>query len=464
MTSWKLSRRAMLRGAGVALALPVLDAMLDDRGLLHGTAHAQSAAPPVRVVTFFFPNGTWNKLNYPGGVRTLESIWVPSATGTGYPLPPALMPLAALRDEFNVVSGLNNVEGNGHEIGMPTFANGAAPSGETAGGPSIDQVALDHLGGGTRVSSLVISLSGNCNMNRPRQRALSWRSTAAGISHVQWESDPRSLFRTLFGASAPAAMPGQPADPTDALRRSVLDFVRGDAQRLRGRLGANDRSRLDEHLAAIREIEARLGGGGGGGNPPPASCAMVPLPAAIASGPTGAVCATGTNPWRDDVAAPIMADLLALALKCDLTRFASFGLGDTNYDVIVDWIAPGKNEHNDIAHSATDRENVTRSTQWKMSVFAHLLTALRDSREGAGSVLDNCVIFCGSNMSDGQLHNHEDMPILVAGRAGGRLRTGRHVRYPGAMTRDLLGSLLGYAGVPPSARPPTLAGTLPGDF
>ncbi len=412
----RLNRRTLLRAAGLTVALPTLDAMLTDRGILHGVAHAQAQAAPTRLVTFFFPNG----------LSSMDD-WVPAATGEGYSMRPAMQPLAPFQSSINVLSGIDlgvHGAGGGHEWGTSGFATcvNNLPSG--AGGPSMDQVAAQKLGDATRLRSLVVSdntVPPNYDIN------LSYISYSAASSPVPPIRDPRQLFDKLFQGFEPAPIGSGPSDLVQR-RRSVLDFVKGDLTRLNRVLGSSDRQRLDAHLTGVRELERQLD-----------------LPAA----PTSPACSVPSAPTVDgakysEAGELLLLDLTAMALKCDLTRYASFMLSFGGASA-----GPAPEQHA-LTH-ARDREKTVPITQLQVKFFAHLLGRLSDetAREGAGTVLDNSLLYLSSELSEGWQHSNDNLPIVLAGKAGGQVRTGRHVAYPkGTRLSRLMLGMLHFGGVP----------------
>jgi len=303
----RLSRRAVLRGAGVAVALPTLDAMLDDRGLLHKEAWAQAAPPPVRLVTFFLPNG------FP-----VENRFVPREVGAGYTVTPCLDPIKAHVPGFTVLS---NVQGRGgtcmHASGLTAFGTGLPHAKTGATGPSLDQVAARRNGMSTRFPSLVVGVQsapipGTNGNSSDIFLNVSWQDANQPSPA---DREPGPLFARLFGN-------GPQDDKAYALlrrnRRSVLDYLIAEVGRWKPRLGADDNARLDAHLGGLRELERRL---------PletqaPAACAA---PAMGNAAPAGYV-----------AKAQLQCALFATALACRLTSYGCFiygiGAGDGGPD------------------------------------------------------------------------------------------------------------------------------------
>jgi hypothetical protein len=426
MRSIRLNRRSLLRGAGVAVALPTLEAMLSDRGLLHGVAQAQAQKAPTRLVIFFFPNG----LACPAGSTYEEPIlddWVPATTGAGYSIRSALEPLALYQDSFNILSGIDlktGGVGGGHEWGTAGFATGVDNSPTGATGPSMEQVAAQHLGDATRFRSLVVS----DNSVPPRYDVnLSHISYSAANSPVPPIRDPRELFDKLFQGLSPMPAGQGPSDLV-LRRRSVLDFVKSDLLRLNGVLGSSDRQRLDAHLTGVRELERQLD--------------LQSSAAAAACQPPVAPAVDGSKYSQEGE--NLMIDMTALALKCDLTRYASFMVSYGGSSG-----GPAPNQHA-LTHDR-NREQCLPIVQLQVGFFARLLSRLSDdtAQEASGSVLDNSLLYLGSELSDGSAHSNNNLPIVLAGKAGGKVQTGRHIAYPkGTLVKQMLLAMLQLGDVP----------------
>ena len=392
-TKFTLSRRTLLRGAfgGGVLAcvgLPVLDAMLDS----HGEVFADGAQFPKRLMTWFFGNG----------VRL--DRFVPVDEGPGYTLSPELAPLATVKDYCAILSGRENKAGYPkitHHEGMACFSGHpmAEQSGlfSKAGGPTIDQVAASLIGNKTTFASLEVGVS--------RMVAKNEGSTMQFLSHksanepLPPEYDPTALFARVFASFTPGQAKAV------ALRVSVLDAVREDTNRLRQRVGTHDRLRIDSHLDGINALQKQI-------KALPPVCALPVAPTETN------VAVDGAEPIGSTARA--MADLLVYAFACDLTRVASYmftgGVGSTVFRELS-----FTQEHHILTHS-TDFESVHRGIVYTMENFAYLLKRMRATQEGSKNLLDNSVVFCGSDCAEGFTHSVYDMPIIVAGKGGGALR------------------------------------------
>jgi len=427
----RLSRRTMLRGTGVAIALPMLGAMLTDGGLLVGTAGAQATKPPTRLVIFFIPNGvpaspdsTFTDVKMP--------LWTPTTTGPNFVVNQAMMPLAPFRDDINVLTNIDlgiGGTGGGHERGTAGFATCMDQTNSGASGPSVEQVAAQHLGDATKFRSLVVSdNSAPANYGIPLTH-ISYTGPAAPVPPIR---TPRALFDHLFSDGLPGGGTAAPSDIA-VRRKSVMDFVSGDATRLQRVLGTSDRQRLDAYLTAVRELERQL---------------------ALTSAPTCTTPAAPADTTSNDYSEAselLLLDMLAVALKCDLTRYASFMVA---YGGASNGPAPGEHA---LCH-AHDVQKILPITQYQVGLFAHFLGRLKDdtAREGNGTVLDNSLIYMGAEMSDGGQHSNANVPAVLAGKGGGTVITGRHIVYKkGTLMRQTMLAMLKVGGVPVD----TFAGT-----
>jgi hypothetical protein len=405
-----LSRRAALKGMGVSIALPFLEAMLP------ATASASAAAskPPLRLAFLYVPNG----IHMPA--------WRPDQDGTLGVLPPTLQPLTPYKDSLTVLTGLTldkaRAHGDGggdHARAMSAFLTGRQPrkthGGDIRAGISADQVAALHVGKTTRFASLEIGCdggqnSGSCDTGYSCAYSsnLSWRGESTPMTK---EIDPSLLFERLFGS------PGGDVKDNRRARydQSILDFVSEDANRLQNKLGAPDRHKLEEYLTGIREIEERIR------RAQPivdVGQSKIALPAGV--------------PSRYAEHLKIMADLLVLAFQGDLTRVSTFVFANEGSNRSYKAIGVPEGHH-DLSHHNSDKkkqEKLQQINKFHVSSLAYFIGKLAAVKEGDGSLLDRCMIVYGSGNSDGNAHNHDDLPILLLGKGGGSLKPGRHIRYP----------------------------------
>ncbi|HXY32914.1 MAG TPA: DUF1552 domain-containing protein [Planctomycetaceae bacterium] len=408
-----LPRRTFLRGAGVALALPWLEAMLP-RSAAAATHAAASGKPPVRMAFLFTPNGV------------IPSVWEPKEIGANYTLPPTLEPLAPHKAELLVLSGLSQHRayalGDGpgdHARSAATFLTGAHPY-KTAGanirvGVSVDQIAAEKIGRHTPLPSLELGIdhgatAGNCDSGYScaYSSCISWKTATTPMAK---EVNPRLVFERMFGSGNVGP---QERERRNFLRKSILDLVREDSDRLNKKLGLADRRKMDEYTSGVRELETRI---------ELASQAATRRPA-DANVPVGI---------PEDFAQHVglMFELLALAFQTDITRVATFMFGNEGSNRGYSMVG-AKDGHHALSHHRNSQEMIAqlkRIDRYLVGHYAAFLTRLRSIREGEGTLLDNCMVLYGSGIKDGNAHTHDDLPILLAGRAGGSLRPGRHLKF-----------------------------------
>jgi hypothetical protein len=427
-----LSRRTVLKGLGTALALPMLEAMTP----VLGWAGSARKTFPTRMAFLYVPNG----IHMPN--------WTPAAVGGDFALPPSLEPLQPFKQELLVLSGLTadkaRPHGDGpgdHARAMSAFLTGRQPR-KTSGtdiraGISVDQLAAQKVGAQTRLPSLELGCdrglnSGNCDSGYSCAYSanLSWRSESMPMAK---EINPRLVFERLFGNQARGETESTRAK-RERYQLSILDFVLEDASQLKMRLGSNDQRKLDEYLSSVREIETRIARAG----------QTQEEAAAGREKPTGI-----PTDYQEHLR--IMGDLLALAFQADLTRIATlvFANDGSNRNYRFIGVPDG---HHDLSHHGQNQEKqakIGKINRFHIEQLAYLLGKLNGIREGEGSLLDNCMILYGSGISDGNRHNHDELPILVAGRANGTLRTGHHLRFPKETPlTNLFVSMLDRIGAP----------------
>jgi hypothetical protein len=408
-----VSRRTVLKGLGTALALPMFDSMLPVR------ARAETAALkvlPRRLAFVYIPNG----VHLPD--------WKPKTTGTDFDLPPILAHLAEHKSYLTVVSGLAQDKGrpNGdgpgdHARALSSYLTGCQAF-KTNGanirvGVSADQVAAQLIGHRTRFPSLELGVdrgaqSGNCDSGYSCAYSsnVSWRSPTQPNPK---EVDPRLVFERLFGAGT--SVESDQARATRAkYEKSVLDFVRDDAARLKKKLGATDQRKMDEYLTAVREVEQRITHA--------ENSAGRELPSY--ERPDGI-------PQDHAEHLRLMTDLLVLAFQADLTRVATFMFGNAGSNRSYSFIGVPEGHH-DLSHHGNDEQKqakISQINQFHAKNLAYLLDRLKSVREGDATLLDQAMIAYGSGLGDGNAHNHDKLPILVAGRAGGTIQSGRHIEF-----------------------------------
>jgi hypothetical protein len=409
-TKTRIGRRAALRGlmsgAAVAVALPRLDAMLN----LHGTAFAAGGALPRRF-------GVWTWAN---GVHLKR--WVPAQTGATWELSEELAPLAKVKADMTVVSGTRvpHGPGRGHAApntqlmtAMPTQYAGGNQSAATAKGPSIDQLVAAQIGKETDFKSIEVGI--DKNEAPERGTSFHWWSHNGPNSPNPCTYDCAALFSRLF-AKPPGAGATTQGDDAGAiaakLRKSVLDAVLEDARDLDAALGAADRMRLQQHLDAIRAVEKRVGAIARGESPPAAACGKPSMPDAALVGKAE------SYDLRGKAINKTMAELVALALACDLTRVFTFEHTQPGSHITIPSIGVTY-EYHGLTHNDWAGVKVQSAIKLFMGELSVLIETLRGYREGAGSLLDSCAIMASTDCAQGDNHGVDDYPILVFGRAGG---------------------------------------------
>jgi hypothetical protein len=438
----KFERRAFLRGLGVCVGLPMLESLAGPLG--RAAAATASALPslattatgmPLRMGFVAFANGS----NY--------QRWLPSGLGRDYELNETFLPAADMREKFQIITNLAHDAANNwgdgpgdHARAGATFLTGCH-AWKTLGarlhlGVSVDQIAARQVGALTRLDSLQLGvegtrLYGSCDTGYPcaYQYNISWASETLPLAP---EPDPRAVFEKLFGAGAG----GERAASLDErlhTRRSVLDFVRGDLGALERQLGQNDRRKMAEYLEGVRSIERQIEKA----EQFPAPEAPIPAPAGI--------------PLSHQDHVDLMYDLMALAWQTDATRVVSFCVAPegSNRPFLDLGISEG---HHFLTHHSGDDEKifkVAKIERWYMERFARFLRTLDGMKDADGtSVLDNSMIVYGSAIGDGNRHNHDELPVVLAGGGGGSLTPGRHVQLDkSAPMTNLYMAMLNRMGV-----------------
>jgi hypothetical protein len=417
------------------MALPMLDSMIP---ALKAAGTVSGKVAPTRMVFVYVPNGI--------DMRN----WTPTADGRSFALPRILSSLAPVQDDLLVLSGLQDKggmpEGDGpgdHARASASFLTGVHPK-KTAGsdisvGISVDQLAARKMGSATRLASLELGcedghLAGNCDSGYSCAyvNSISWRN--ATVPNPP-EVNPRAVIERLFGNDDNAGDPAARAR-TARYQRSILDLVADDSRRLQGGLGSNDRRKLDEYFTAVREVERQV--------------EMMEQQIASNSAATPSLAKPDGIPIEFAAHAKLMFDLLTIALQTDTTRVSTFMMAreGSNRSYREIGVPDG---HHGLSHHRNDpalMDKVAAINQHHMEQFAYFLNKLKKTNEGDGSMLDNTVVLYGSGISDGNKHNHDDLPVLLAGGSG-KFQTGRHVRYSqGAPVSSLYLSILDAAGVP----------------
>ena len=412
-----LPRRTFLRGAGVSLGLPLLDAMIPALA-----ADRVTAAAPVRRLGFVI---------YPLGVD--QDRWRPKGEGAGYEFSEALAPLAPHRNKFVVISGLSSdpdrTKAGFHDRALASFLTGVEPTkGKVQVGISVDQLAAQTLGKETPFASLELSTENN-NGGAAHVGPVFKSATTP----LPFEYNPRRLFERLFGEGGridPAA-----AAARDAADRSSLDSVTGRITELKAKLGASDRRKLDEYIESIRDVERRI----------QVASRKKPVALPEMTRPAGA-----PDSWPEHV--KLMFDLQTLAVQADLTRVWTFMYAreatSINYPHLD--ISMG---HHEISHHNFEKDKLDALAKINVDqsrLFAYFLGKLDSIKEGNSTLLDHSLILYGSDLSVPTSHSQRDLPIIVAGGAAGRIAGGRYLRFPGDETplTNLYLTMLDKVGVP----------------
>ena len=399
-----LSRRTILRGLGAAVSLPLLDAMVP------AFASTTPAASRLRLAFIYVPNGIF------------MDHWTPISDADDFELPRILAPLAPHRDNVLVLSGLTQNTGRAlgdaagdHARASATYLTGVHPK-KTDGagicaGISVDQVAASHVGAATKLPSLELGcedgrLVGNCDSGYScaYNNTLSWRTPSTPLPH---EVNPRAVFERLFGATDE-----NPADRGKRQRNemSILDYVLDDTRRLTNQLGSSDRRKIDEYLTSVREIERRI---------QVAEKDDQQLSPSFEK-PNGV-------PADFAAYARLMFDLMLVAFQSGTTRVSTFMIGREGSLRAYREIGISDAHHPITHHSGNPEliEKVVRINTYHMEQFAYFLGKLKSTPDGDGTLLDHSQIVYGSGLSDGNRHAHNNLPILLAGKSGGR-----HITYP----------------------------------
>lgn len=407
----RISRRTLLRGTGAAIALPWLESVMP------GLSQAAQSGPPRRMAFFSVPNG----IHMPD--------WTPKGEGPLDALPAILAPLEPLKTSITVLTGLTLDGGRPHRDGpgdharsAASFLTGAHPR-KTDGkdirnGVSVDQAAAEKVGHRTRFASLELGCergaqAGNCDSGYSCAYSsnISWRTPTTPVSK---EVNPRAVFDRLFGRAELTAEDRERRAHEERRRKSVLDFVAEDAADLRRKLDAGDGRKLDEYLHAVREIERRL---------QKAEAAAASVPKAARPGGT---------PKEFAEHARLMMDMIVLAFQTDATRIVTFMYANEGSNRSYPEIGV-RAGHHELSHHGRNPEKQSQIRQINrhhLGLFGEFLRKLNAVKEGDSTLLASAMIMYGSGLSDGDRHNHDDLPILLAGRGGETIRPGRHVRYP----------------------------------
>ncbi len=424
ITKKHLSRRTFLRGAGVVVGLPLLDAMVPSLTALAQTA----AAPKARLGFMYLPHGA------------IMEHWTPAAEGTAFELTPILKPLEAFKSQLTIVSGLENkpaIAPPVHALNPGTWLSCVTPQAtqEPHGGVTVDQIAAAHIGQDTPLPSLEIATEGRGGSGAcDRSYGCSYGATISfrtPTTPLPMEADPRRLFERLFGR-------GDTPQERQAISKqysSILDLVTREAADLQKTLDAADRSRVGDYLESVREIERRVQ------KMEAQDLTSLDLPDV----PVGTTFDQRLN---------LMFDMVALAYQANLTRVFSFMMAGEGSNVTYNHIGVSDAFH-PLSHHQNDKarkDRLVKIQTYHTQVFAKFLAKLQAMPDGDGSMLDHSVFLYGSNMSNSNAHDEFPLPTLVVGRASGRIKGGQHLKYPDKTPlANLLLTILDRAGIPEKA-------------
>ncbi len=396
--SWKpISRRTVLKGIGVSLGLPLLEAMTSVS--LFGDA---TQTHPKRAAFIYMPNGVH-----------LQN-WFPRTEGPNFDLPPTLASLRTVKSDITVLGGLDRTFVPGTSVHAQCGAcwlSSSPPSEVLDGGfptnTSLDQVISRQIGRETLLPSLELSTNNHEDNRETRYfESISWYAPgyAANV-----EKNPRAVFQRLFGRPQ-----------GNASTRSVLDTVLESARNLRGNLGQEDQRKMDEYLESVRSTEMRI--------------QIAERAAANRQEPP--IAEPEGIPDNRGEYIRLMGDLIVLAFQQDLTRVASLLIDPERWDTprMYHGVFNRPENHHTLTHTRGEEaaNKIARIDRFHIEQYAYVVQRMKAIREGEGNLLDNSLIVIGSGLSNGNSHSYRDLPVVMAGKAGGRLRTGFYRNYPGA--------------------------------
>lgn len=400
----KFSRRMLLGGAGALLALPVLESAFPRAARAEGTTAR-------RFLAFYVPNGMH------------MAAWTPQTTGPDYELSPILSPLQAMKHKVLLLSGVDNTPGKpigtggDHAAGTSAFltcVQGKRDQSDIQLGISVDQVAAKKLGEATRIKSMQLGIEGGASggtcdggYSCSFLRNISWASKTQPLAKTV---NPQVVFDQLFDGYDPGESAAE-KERRRKYKKSVLDSVMDDAKSLKTRLGQADNRKLDEYMGGVYELEQRIAQATGG-----PECKAIGKPPEQLEFPEHV---------------KLMLDLSVLAFQCDVTRVISFMLGNGGTNRTYEHIGV-PDSHHLLSHHQDKKENIDKLVKidtWEVAQLAYLLKRLDEIPEGDSSMLDNSVVYFGSECADGYNHKHVNIPMLIGGTAGGALKTGMHMKF-----------------------------------
>jgi hypothetical protein len=447
MPKLRLSRRSVIRGAGsIAIALPWLEAM----GWGRRAQAAPVAGPARRFLGVFQPGGT------------VRAKYTPTGSETAFTMGPILAPLQPLQSRLLLIDGLDmkSAIGEQHQAGIVALLTGTPQRNGGSGyaaGPSIDQVIATRISAGKKPrGSLQLAVrwaTGRAKGQLHPMNALNFEDNST-FNPIPPRLDPVQIFDSLFGTVAPGPGAGGAVDTRTARRKSILDYVDKRYAALSARLGAGDRQKIDQHLTKIREMEASLAMPTGGGSPAPAGACKAPAKvdtsdynprSGLNSDDTGSIVDSKTDAAIPKVG-KYMMDMLVTALACDMTAVATLQWCDTEAKHTFPWLGL-KDHHHFYQHDGGFKPlECEKIDTWYSQQHLYLLQQLDAVDMGGHSLLDESVVFFGSEIQDPPSHGKTNMPFVLAG--GGGMKTGRWLRYQSLSHNNLLVSILNLFGDP----------------
>jgi hypothetical protein len=391
----RITRRTVLKGVGATIALPWLEAMASTSSSL-AEENSAVAGGPKRLAFMYTPNGVIGEKWFPGGTSGKDFEWTES-----------LQPLADLRNDVSIISGLNRtyISGEPHSQAASCWMTSALPTerqdGATAINKTLDQIIAGQVGQQTTFRSLELSCNSFVDNMEPKLfDAISWYGPG---NDAKSENDPRRVFARLFGKS-------------DRFDHSVLDSVLDEANRLNTRLGTRDRQKLDEYFESVRSIETRL----------------VKQEVSRGRMPVVKLKMPDEVPANRGEYIRMMGDLMILALQTDQTRVATFMVGPERWETpqMYDGVFDKPVNHHQMTHDDAFDDMVAKIDRFHVQQYAYLVNRLKQEREGEGTLLDSCFFVLGSGIGDGNSHSYKQLPMVIAGGGGEQIEGGRHIVCP----------------------------------
>ena len=448
----EISRRTILKGIGVSMCLPWLDVMARPSWAEGKSDAAPNSGdgPPVRLAALYMPNGVNPK------------AWMPEGRDADWKLSPILEPLANVKSDILVFTELMNkasIQGDGHYVKVAPWLTGTAITKTTgselrSGGVSLDQMVAQRIGNLTPLPSLELSVEPvtmgvdtNVGFTRLYGSHISWSTPTTPVSR---EINPQLAFDRLFRPRTLRSAAEMESD------QSVLDAVMNEATSLRGKIGSADRAKLDEYFSSIRSVEKRIAFDAARRK---AEMDADPQSRKEVEKLGGRIKDYYADPARQSERSidhteqvRLMMDIIALAFWTDATRVATFMFGNEVSGKNFSFIEGVSGGHHQISHHENDAAKIAQYQKiniWHIQQYGYLLDKLKSIKEGNGTLLDNCMVMFGSGMKDGNAHAPENLPIVLAGKAGGQLATGRHLVYDKKMPLcNLYRTMLSCMGTP----------------